>query len=105
MLWFINTHENSSLTNVGHKHSFKCLKHTYSNRKLVDEMLQRDNFYFIMVRSRPTEALKFYRMRLRHWNSKLSPASDSWIYNVEWIGFRCGGFGVFISHVWELRGV
>ena len=59
----------------------------------------------IMVRSWPIEASEFYRMRLRHWNLKLSPASDSWIYNVEWIGFRCGSFGVFISHVWELRGV
>ena len=59
----------------------------------------------IMVRSWPIEASEFYRMRLRHWNSKLSPALDSWIYNVEWIGFRCGSFGVFISHVWELRGV
>ena len=45
----------------------------------------------IMVRSWPIEASEFYRMRLRHWNSKLSPASDSWIYNMEWIGFRCGG--------------
>ncbi|KAK7860954.1 hypothetical protein CFP56_029247 [Quercus suber] len=38
----------------------------------------------IMVRSWPIEASKFHRMRLRHWNSKLSPASDSWIYNMRW---------------------
>ena len=71
-------------------------------RKLVDEMLQRDNFSWMAMISWcvhhdwPKEALEFYRMRLRHWNSKLSrftvfsalPASGSWIYNVEWIGFR-----------------
>ena len=44
----------------------------------------------------PKEALEFHRMRLIHWNSKsikftisgALPASDSWIYTVEWIGFR-----------------
>ena len=71
-------------------------------RKLVDEILQRDNFSWMAMISCyvhhdwPKEVLEFYRMRLRHWNSKLSrftvssalPASDSWICNVEWIGFR-----------------
>ena len=71
-------------------------------RKLVDEMLQRDNFSWMAMISWcvhhdwPKEALEFYRMRLRHWNSKLSRftvssallALDSWICNVEWIGFR-----------------
>ena len=79
--------------------------------KLVDEMLQGDNFSWMAMISWcvhhdwPKEALEFYRMRLRHWNSKLGLASDSWIYNVEWIGFRCGSFEVFICHVWELQGV
>ena len=71
-------------------------------RKLVDEILQRDNFSWMAMISCcvhhdwPKEALEFYRMRLRHWNSKLSRfivssallASDLWICNVEWIGFR-----------------
>ena len=71
-------------------------------RKLVDEMLQRDNFSWMAMISccvhhdRPKEVLEFYRMTLRHWNSKLSRfivssallALDSWICNVEWIGFR-----------------
>ena len=71
-------------------------------RKLVDELLQRDNFSWTAMISWcvhhdwPKEALEFYRMRVGHWNSKLSkftissafPTSDSWIYNVEWIGFR-----------------
>ena len=66
-------------------------------RKLVDEMLQRDNFSWMAMilwcvhHDWPEEVLEFYRIRLRHWNSKLSrftisnalPASDSWIYNVE----------------------
>ena len=71
-------------------------------RKLVDEILQRDNFSWMAMISCyvhhdwPKEVLEFYRMRLRHWNSKLSRfpvssallASDLWICNVEWIGFR-----------------
>ena len=71
-------------------------------RKLVDEMLQRESFSWTAMMSWcvhhdwPKEALELYRMRLGHWNSKKSkftvssalPASDSWIYNVEWIGFR-----------------
>ena len=77
-------------------------------RKLVDEMLQRDNFSWTAMISWcvhhdwPKEALEFYKMRVvGHWNSKLSkftissaflskftisitfPTSDSWIYNVE----------------------
>ena len=69
---------------------------------MVEGMLQRDNFSRAAMMSCyvchdwPKEALEFYRMWLRHWNSKSSkftissalPASDSWIYNVEWIGFR-----------------
>ena len=71
-------------------------------RKLVDEILQRDNFSWMAMISCyvhhdwPKEVLEFYRMRLRHWNSKLSRftessallALDLWICNVEWIGFR-----------------
>ena len=70
--------------------------------ELVDEMMQRDNFSWMAMISCyvhhdwPKEVLEFYRMRLRHWNSKLSRftessallALDLWICNVEWIGFR-----------------
>ena len=67
----------------------KCYKENFSWTAMISWCVHHDW---------PKEALEFYRMRVGHWNSKLSkftissafPTSDSCIYNVEWIGFRWG---------------